>query len=198
MAQLEFLFDFGSPNAYLAHRRLQQMREAYLIDVTYTPILLGGLFKATGNQPPWLAFSEVPPKMNYLQTEMQRYVRRYGLNGFTFNPNFPIITLLLMRGAIAAQERGEFETYFEAGLAAMWENGKKMDDKDTFVDVFNAAGLDGAALLAATQDQSVKDKLIANTNTAVERGVFGIPTFFFNDELYFGKESLREIKEDLS
>lgn len=197
MADLEFIFDFGSPNAYLARRALQQIQERHEISVTYTPVLLGGVFKSTGNQAPWLAFGDIPHKMTYMQAEIQRFIRRYGLTAFQFNPNFPVNTLTLMRAAIAAQREGVFDAYLEAGMKAMWEDGVKMDDPETFAATLSAAGLDGGGLLAASQTPEIKKALVENTAAAVERGVFGIPSFFWRDELYFGKETLREIEEDL-
>jgi len=198
MADLEFLFDFGSPNAYLARRALQQMQERHDISVSYTPILLGGVFKSTGNQAPWLAFGDIPHKMTYMQAEIQRFIRRHGLTQFQFNPNFPINTLTLMRAAIAAQEEGVFDAYLETGMRAMWEDGVNMGDPETFAATLNAAGLDGDGLLSASQTPAIKKALMENTSDAVERGVFGIPSFFWKGELYFGKETLREIESDLA
>ena len=198
MADLEFLFDFGSPNAYLAHRALQKISKRHEFSVSYTPILLGGVFKSTGNQAPWLAFAEIPHKMTYMQAEIQRFIRRHGLTQFQFNPNFPINTLTLMRAAIAAQEEGVFDAYLETGMRAMWEDGVNMGDPDTFAATLNAAGLDGDGLLSASQTPAIKKALMENTSDAVERGVFGIPSFFWKGELYFGKETLREIESDLA
>ena len=191
---VEFVFDFGSPNAYLAYRALAPVLERTGAKLKFLPCLLGGIFKATGNQPPLLAFADVPAKVQYLTTEMTRFAMRHHLTRFEFNPHFPVNTLLLMRGAVAAQHRGEFERYLEIGLAAGWEDGLKMDDPEVFVAAANAAGLDGRALLEATQDPQVKAELAENTAAAVARGAFGIPTFFLDDELFFGKDSLADLE----
>jgi 2-hydroxychromene-2-carboxylate isomerase len=191
---VEFVFDFASPNAYLAYRAIGPVLERTGARLQFLPCLLGGIFKATGNQPPLMAFADVPAKVQYMTTEMTRFAMRHHLTRFEFNPHFPVNTLLLMRGAIAAQRRGEFEAYLEMGLAAMWENGLKMDEPEVFVAAANAAGLDGPALLAETQDPDVKAALAQNTAAAVARGVFGIPTFLVGDELFFGKDSLADLE----
>ena len=191
---VEFIFDFGSPNAYLAHKVLPGILERTGASLVITPCLLGGIFKATNNQPPMLAFGEVKGKMEYERLEMTRFIKKHGLTRFAMNPHFPVNTLLLMRGAVFADMEGFAGTYLEAGLKAMWEDGQKMDDPDVFVSVLTAAGLDGKAILDATQNPDVKAKLAANTDAAVARGVFGIPSFFVGDELFFGKNTLPEIE----
>jgi len=195
---VDFIFDFGSPNAYLSHRVIPEIEVRTGAKFRYVPCLLGGIFKATGNQPPMLASSSVKNKLDYEQLEMQRFIKRHGLSEFRFNPHFPVNTLTLMRGAIAAARVNLFERYIEAGLVAMWERGLKMDDAEVFVDTMNQAGLEGQSLLQATREQSVKDELMANTQTAVERGCFGIPTFFVDDEIYFGKDRLPEVEAALA
>jgi 2-hydroxychromene-2-carboxylate isomerase len=194
---VEFIFDFGSPNAYLAYRPLRAIAARHGATVKLIPCLLGGIFKATGNRAPIIAFGPVKGKMEYERLEMERFIRRHGLTRFRMNPHFPVNTLLAMRGMVATQRRGEEECYVAAVLAAMWEDGEKMDDPDVFVRVLNAAGLDGAAYLAATQDDAVKAKLAANTEAAVARGVFGIPTFFVGDAMFFGKDRLGQVEEEL-
>ena len=146
--QLEFYFDFGSPNAYLTHHALKGVAARTGAEVVYHPVLLGGIFKATGNQPPMMAFSGVKGKLNYERLEFARFIKKHGLSRFAFNSRFPVNTLLLMRGAIAAQRDGSLMPYVEAGLAAMWEEDRDVADPDVFVTVMNGAGLDGAALLA--------------------------------------------------
>lgn len=194
---LDFIFDFGSPNAYLAHKALEGLIARTGVNVRYIPCLLGGIFKATGNQAPMLAFGGVKGKMDYERLEMMRFIQKHGLSQFIFNAHFPVNTLLLMRGAIAAERMGKLAPYIEAGLKAMWEDNKKMDDPEVFVGVLNDAGFDGAALLAATQDPDVKAALASNTEAAVARGVFGIPSFFVGDEMFFGKDRLAQIEEEL-
>ncbi len=191
---LDFIFDFGSPNAYLAYQVLPGILERTGAQLNLIPCLLGGIFKATNNQSPMLAFGGVKGKLEYENLETRRFIQKHGLTKFKMNPHFPVNTLLLMRGAVFAEAQGVAETYTEAGLKAMWEDGQKMDDPEVFVSVLTAAGLDGQAFLAATQDLNVKAKLVANTEAAVARGVFGIPTFFVGEEIFFGKNTLPEIE----
>ena len=191
---LEFIFDFGSPNAYLAYQIMPDVLACTGAKLKVSPCLLGGIFKATSNQPPMVAFGAVKGKLAYERCEMERFVEKYGLTDFSMNPHFPVNTLILMRGAIYADAKCFLPAYLEAGLKAMWEDGQKMDDPDVFVSVLTAAGLDGKAILDATQNPDVKAKLAANTDAAVARGVFGIPSFFVGDELFFGKNTLPEIE----
>lgn len=195
---IDFIFDFGSPNAYLAHKALPGLVARTGASVNYIPCLLGGIFKATGNQSPVMAFGNVKGKLEYDRIEMMRFVKKHGLTKFRMNPHFPVNTLVLMRGAVAAEMRGELAPYIEAGLKAMWEDGLKMDDSAVYVEAMNAAGLDGAGLLEATQDPAVKAKLVANTEAAVARGAFGIPTFYVGDEMFFGKDRLGQVEEEVN
>ena len=192
---VEFIFDFASPNAYLVHKTIDGLVARTGISIEYIPCLLGGLFKSTGNQAPFITFAEVPKKLAYEQLELERYVIRHGLSKYQMNPNFPVNTLLLMRAFIAAKKRGELEQFIEIAFKAMWEDGKKMDDPETFVEVFTDGGLDGQTLLEATQDSEVKREVIDNTQRAADRGAFGIPTFFFGEEMFFGKERLGQLEE---
>jgi 2-hydroxychromene-2-carboxylate isomerase len=195
---MELLFDFGSPNAYLVWQVLPDLAQRHNADLRVAPCLLGGLFKRTGNQAPMLAFAGIKGKLDYEMLETRRFIARHGLARFRMNPHFPVNTLPLMRGLIAARHRGEEAAYIAAGLAAMWEDERKMDDPDTFVAVFAAAGLDGQALLAATQDADIKAELAAATEAAAVRGAFGIPTIWVDGEMYFGKERLAQIEEQLA
>lgn len=194
---IDFIFDFGSPNAYLAWKVMPEIVHRTGATLNMIPCLLGGIFKATGNQSPFQAFGGVKGKMDYERLEMARFIRKHQLTDFRMNPNFPVNTLTLMRGAVAAEMGGVSEAYLAAGFKAMWEDGQKMDDPDVFVSALNAAGLDGAGLLARTQEAEVKAKLVENTNAAVERGVFGIPSFFVGDEMFFGKERLGQMEAEL-
>jgi len=196
--RIEFLFDFASPNAYLVAQVLPELARRHDADVQLVPCLLGGLFRLTGNQAPMLAFAGVKGKLDYDRLEMERFIARHGLTRFRMNPHFPVNTLLLMRGLVAARRMGIEAAYVEAGLAAMWEDGRKMDDPEVFVATLDAAGLDGAAILAATQDAAVKAELVAQTEAAAARGAFGIPTLFVDGEIYFGKERLAQIEEQLA
>ncbi|ATC23613.1 2-hydroxychromene-2-carboxylate isomerase [Caulobacter vibrioides] len=195
---IDFIFDFGSPNAYLSWKLLPDIAARQGAGVRLIPCLLGGIFKATGNQAPMIAFGGIKGKMDYEMLETRRFIAAHGLTAFRFNPHFPVNTLLLMRGMIAAQRLGVAEAYLEAMLKGMWEDGLKLDDPEVFVATANAAGLDGAALLAATGDAEVKAELAANTEAAVARGTFGIPTFFVGDEIFFGKERLGQVEAELA
>jgi len=195
-ATIDFIFDFGSPNAYLAAQVLPGVTTRTGATVNLIPCLLGGIFKATNNRSPMQAFGEVKGKLAYERLETQRFVARHGLNAFRFNPHFPVNTLLIMRGFIAARRTGLADAYFRAVSAAMWEGGEKMDEPEVVQRVLAAAGLSAETLLAATQDPEVKADLVANTEAAVARGVFGIPTFFVGDEMFFGKERLAQVEEE--
>ncbi len=192
---IEFIFDFGSPNAYLSWKVLPALAERTGAGIRIVPCLLGGIFKITGNQAPTLAFGGIKGKMEYERLEMARFIKKHRLDRFRMNPHFPVNTLLLMRGMIAAADLGIERAYIDAGLRAMWEDGQKMDDPAIFVEAMHAYGLDGETIIARTQDQSVKDRLAQNTAAAAERGVFGIPTFFVGDEMFFGKERLGQVEE---
>lgn len=197
MKTVEFIFDFASPNAYLAHRAMAGMLERTGSEVSYNLCLLGGIFRATGNQAPMLAFSPIKGKWEYEQLEFQRFIAKHELADFTMNPHFPVNSLMLMRGAIVAEEEGRLTDYIEAGLHHMWEEPRKMDDPDTYAAAMAESGFDGAALLERTQDPAIKAKLAENTEAAVARGVFGIPTFFVGDEIFFGKDRLGQVEEAL-
>jgi 2-hydroxychromene-2-carboxylate isomerase len=191
----EFLFDFGSPNSYFCHRAIPAIEARTGVRFIYTPILLGGLFKLANNRSPAEAFADIPNKRAYDKLEVDRFVRKHGLAAYRFNPHFPVNTLKIMRGAIAAQVLGCFERYVEAVYVAMWERQRNLADEAEILDVLAAAGIDGPALLAESQDAGVKARLLANTEQAHDRGAFGSPTFFVNSEIYFGKDRLREVEE---
>jgi 2-hydroxychromene-2-carboxylate isomerase len=190
----QFMFDFGSPNAYLAHKVLPAVEARTGRRFEYIPVLLGGVFKATGNRSPMEAFAGIPAKLAYEARERDRFIARHGLTRFAGNPHFPVNTLAIMRGAVAARRLGVFEAYVETVFAAMWEQGRKMDDPAVIAETLAAAGLPAEHLLVLTQDQAVKDELVANTQAAVARGVFGSPSFFVGEELYFGKDRLEEVE----
>jgi 2-hydroxychromene-2-carboxylate isomerase len=194
-ATIEFIFDFASPNAYLAHRAMPPILERTRARLMINPCLLGGIFKATGNVAPAVAFASVKGKVEYEMLELRRFVARHGLDRFRFNPHFPVNTLMLMRGFIVAQEAGSEADYLELGLKGLWEEGLKLDDKDVLARRIDAAGLDAATLLAAARTDRVKLKLADNTAAAVGRGVFGIPTFFVGEDMFFGKERLGQLEE---
>ncbi len=191
---VEFLFDFGSPNAYLAHKVIPAIEARTGARFTYVPVLLGGLFKATGNRSPMEAFAGIPAKLAYEALERDRFVKRHGLTRFAPNPHFPVNTLAIMRGAVAAQTLRVFAPYVEAVFAAMWEEGRKMDDPGVIAQALAAAKLPAERLMALAQERAIKDELVANTSGAVERGVFGSPSFLVGDALYFGKDRLDDVE----
>jgi|TARA_B110000305_G_C19449461_1_gene646944 2-hydroxychromene-2-carboxylate isomerase len=193
MKKIDFYFDFASPNGYLSLKALKKYQGEIGFDINYIPVLLGGIFKLTNNQPPMIAFGEVKGKLEYENLEMKRFIEFHSLNNFKMNPHFPVITLKLMRGALAAEQEGFLEEYITKMSVEMWENEKKMDDLEVIQTAFNDAGFDSEKLLNLMENQEIKDKLIANSSAASERGVFGIPTFFVDDEMYFGKNTIEEI-----
>jgi 2-hydroxychromene-2-carboxylate isomerase len=193
-----FYFDFGSPNAYLAHKVIPAIEARTGVKFSYVPALLGGIFKATGNRSPAEAYAGIPLKLAYERKETERFVRRHGIADYAHNPHFPVNTLLIMRGAVAAQRLGVFEAYVDAVYRAMWVDGLKMDDPAVVKTTLQAAGLPAERLLELTQDAEVKAALIANTEDAVAHGVFGSPSFRVGDELFFGKDRLREIEEEIA
>ncbi|MEO8811639.1 MAG: 2-hydroxychromene-2-carboxylate isomerase [Caulobacteraceae bacterium] len=197
MAAAQFLFDFGSPNAYLAHKVIPGIEARTGARFERIPVLLGGVFKATGNRSPMEAYAGVAGKLAYEALETRRFVARHGLSRFAANPHFPVNTLSIMRGAVAAGRLGVFDAYLEAVFAAMWEAGRKMDDPAELAAVLDAAGLPREDLLALMQDREVKEGLIANTGVAVARGVFGLPTFFVGEEMFFGKDRLGAVEEEI-
>jgi 2-hydroxychromene-2-carboxylate isomerase len=197
MVQVQFYFDFGSPNAYLSHKVIPGIEARTGAAFTYVPVLLGGIFKLTGNQSPAMAFAGIRNKLAYDQREMQRFVARHGLTRFRMNPHFPVNTLQLMRGAVAAQQASVFAPYVDAVYAAMWEQGLKMDDPAVFRQALADAGLPADELLALIQTDPVKGRLLSNTEAAVEAGAFGSPTFLIGSELFFGKDRLREVEEEI-
>jgi 2-hydroxychromene-2-carboxylate isomerase len=194
---LELIFDFGSPNAYLSMKALPELLDRTGADLVITPCLLGGIFKATGNKAPMIQYADAPAKLAYENLEMRRFIEKHGLTKFRLNPHFPVNTLTIMRGAIGADDEGVLDDYIDAVNRAMWEDGLKMDDPEVIATFLSANGFDGPALLARTQEPEIKAKLVANTEAAVARGVFGIPTFFVGDAMFFGKDRLGQVEEAL-
>jgi 2-hydroxychromene-2-carboxylate isomerase len=194
----QFLFDFGSPNAYLSHEAIPAIEQRIGVKFEYVPVLLGGIFKATNNKSPAETLAGVKNKREFHALETARFVKRYGVKPYAWNPSFPVNTLHLMRAAIAAQFEGVFPKYVDAAFHHMWNEPKKMDDPETAIKALTASGLDGAKLFARAQEPDVKAKLIENTQAAVERGAFGSPTFFVGTEMFFGKEQLRDVEEMVS
>jgi 2-hydroxychromene-2-carboxylate isomerase len=191
----QFLFDVGSPNAFLSHEAIPAIERRIGVRFDYVPVLLGGIFKATNNRSPAESLAGIKNKPEFHAVETARFLERYKVQPYVWNPFFPVNTLNLMRAAVAAQVEGVFEAYVEAAFHHMWREPKKMDDPEVALAAFNASGLDAAKLFARAQEPEVKAKLIANTQSAVERGAFGSPTFFVGDEMFFGKEQLRDVEE---
>lgn len=189
---IEFLFDFGSPATYLAHTQMPRLAADTGARVDYVPMLLGGVFKATGNQSPMA----VPAKGRWMGRDLARWAGRYGVP-FAFNPHFPVNTLTLMRGAVAVQARqpGRFMPYVDAVFRAMWVEPVDLGDPAVLASTLQAAGFDPHELLAMVGDAEVKARLIANTEAAVARGVFGAPTFFVGSEMFFGQDRLDFVRE---
>ena len=194
----QFMFDFGSPNAFLSHEAIPAIEQRTGVKFEYVPILLGGIFKATNNKSPAESLAGIRNKREFHALETERFVKRFQVKPYTWNPFFPVNTLNLMRAAVAAQLEGVFEKYVDAAFHHMWGEPRKMDDPEVALKAFAASGLDAAKLFARAQEPEVKAKLIENTQAAVDRGAFGSPTFFVGKEMFFGKEQLREVEELVS
>jgi 2-hydroxychromene-2-carboxylate isomerase len=196
MSAIEFHFDFGSPNAYLAHQVIPEIEQRIGAKFRYVPILLGGVFKATNNRSPAEAFRDIHNKRAFHELETRRFLARHGITGFRRNPFFPVNTLTIMRGAVAAQHEGCFERYVEVVFHHMWSEPKKMDEPEIIRAVLDENGFDAKHLLERTQSPDVKQELMRNTEVSVARGTFGSPTFFVGDEIFFGKDQLRDVEEE--
>ena len=195
--EVEFLFDFGSPNAYLAHRVIPDIERRTGVKFEYIPILLGGVFKLTNNKSPAETLVGIKNKPEFTRLEMQRFIRKHKIAEFRQNPFFPVVTTMLMRGAVVAQIDGTFAPYLKAAYHHMWEEPKKMDEPGVMRDALLSSGLDADRIMARIQDADVKNKLIENTQRAVDRGAFGSPTFFVGDEIFYGKDQLRDVEEEI-
>ena len=195
MKKVEFHFDFGSPNAYLSHLVIPAIEQRTGSKFQYVPILLGGVFKLTNNRSPAESLAGIRNKPQYERLETARFIRRHGITKFQSNPFFPVNTLMIMRGAIAARAMGIFERYVDEMYRHMWAEPKKMDDPNIVRGVLDAAGFDSARWFELIQSAPVKDELLRNTERSVERGTFGSPTFFVDGEIFFGKDRLREVEE---
>ena len=196
-ASVEFHFDFGSPNAYLAHLAIPSVEARTGVKFRYVPVLLGGVFKATNNVSPAVSLRGIRNKPEYQRLETERFLRRYDVPAYVPNPHFPVNSLTIMRGAIVAEREGFFERYVDEVYEHMWAKQKKMDDPAVIAQALDESGLPADRILACVQDPAVKQQLIDNTQSAVERGVFGSPSFFVGDELYFGKDKLRDVEEEV-
>jgi 2-hydroxychromene-2-carboxylate isomerase len=195
MTKVEFHFDFGSPNAYLSHLVIPEIEQRTGVKVAYVPILLGGIFKLTNNRSPAESLVGIKNKPAYERLETTRFLRRHGITRFHPNPFFPVNTLMLMRGAIAAQSLGVFERYVDEMYRHMWAEPKKMDDSQVLHAALEESGLDSARFFELVQTPEIKEQLLQNTRQSVERGAFGSPTFFVDGEIFFGKDRLRDVEE---
>lgn len=194
---VELIFDFVSPNAYLMWQPLRELAARQGAEITITPAFLGGMHKLTGNAPPFVRDAEVKGKNAYAMLEMQRFIARHGLTRFRMNPAFPFNSVNLLR-MLVSLEGAERIRLIEALLPAIWEQALDVSDAAAVAAVLSAAGFDAASLAAAAQDPAIKQALIDNTERAVERGTFGIPTVFVGPEMFFGKERLGQIEDLLA
>ena len=194
--KVDFIFDFASPNAYFCHRVIPEIEKRTGATFNYVPCLLGGIFKITNNQAPMMAFNGITNKLEYQNIEIQRFIQKHDLKNFTMNSFFPVMTLQLQRGAIAAKSLNVFDDYIEAIFKGMWEMSLNLADQEILIELLaTETQIDIPNLIEKMQTQEIKDQLIQNTSSAVERGAFGIPTFFVDDEIFFGKDSLGDLED---
>ncbi|MCZ6503966.1 MAG: 2-hydroxychromene-2-carboxylate isomerase [Gammaproteobacteria bacterium] len=196
--KIEFHFDFGSPNAYLSHLVLKGIEQRTGEKIQYVPVLLGGVFKATGNASPAVTLAGVKNKGEYQGIETARFLKKHGITCYNRNPFFPVNTLQIMRGAIFAQGQGYFQQYVDEVYHHMWSEPKKMDEVDIIKSALESSGLPGDEIVAGTQDPAVKQALIGNTERSVEMGSFGSPTFYVENEIFFGKDKLVDVEEEIN
>jgi len=189
---VEFLFDFGSPTSYLAYKQLPKIASRHGARIVWTPILLGAVFKATGNTSPAM----IPSKARYMNADLARFAKRYNVV-LNFNTHFPVNTLSLMRGAVAYQPTSQFDIYVNAIFDAMWAHPRNLNDPGEVAHVLHDIGLRPEEFMARIEQVDVKEKLKANTEAAIARGVFGAPTFFVNGEMFFGQDRLDFVEEAL-
>jgi 2-hydroxychromene-2-carboxylate isomerase len=198
MPKVEFLFDFGSPNAYLSHLVIPAIEKRQGVTFDYVPVLLGGNFKLTNNRSPAESNADIRNKPEYQNLETERFIRRHGITRYKMNPHFPVNTLAIMRGAVAARKLGIFERYVDEVYRHMWAEPRKLDDPAILRAALLESNLPADRLFELVQTQEVKDELTAETRRAVERGTFGSPTFFVDGEIYFGKDRLRDVEEAIA
>jgi 2-hydroxychromene-2-carboxylate isomerase len=198
MAKVEFHFDFGSPNAYLSHLVIPEIEKRTGVKFKYVPVLLGGVFKATNNRSPAESLRGIKNKPEYERLETQRFIRRHGITRYTPNPFFPVNTLTIMRGAIAAETIGVFARYVDEIYRHMWADPKKLDDPEVLRAALEESGFNSKQFLELVQRQDIKDRLLENTQKSVERGTFGSPTFYVDEEIFFGKDRLRDVEEEIT
>ena len=195
---VQFLFDFGSPNAYLCHKVIPEIEARTGVRFEYVPVLLGGLFKLANNRSPMEAFAGIPNKLAYDKLEMKRFISKHKLDLFRFNPHFPVNTLAIMRGAVAAKQLGMYEPYVNAISAGMWEECLNLSDPTVIHATLAKSSINAELVLQAIQSAEVKSTLLDNTQKAFDRGAFGSPTFFVGQEIFFGKDRLRDVEEAIT
>ena len=195
MAKVEFHFDLGSPNAYLSHLVIPEIEKRTGVRFEYVPILPGGVFKLTNNRSPAESLRGIRNKPEYERLETRRFIQRYGITRYQPNPYFPVNTLRMMRGTIAAQSLGVFERYVDEMFRNMWAEPKKMDDPRVWRAALDESGLPTERILELIETPKVKEQLLEHTQRSVERGTFGAPTFYVGDEIFYGKDRLREVEE---
>ena len=193
--KVDFIFDVASPNMYFCHKLIPDFKERTGVEFEYIPCLLGGIMKLSGNQPPFVAFAEIPNKNKYQLIEIERFIKQHQLKEFKFNSNFPMNTVQIQRGALVAIQLGIFDEYLEIILEAMWEKNLNLADIDIFQSTLSENNIDAVSIMEIITSQDCKDKLIANTTDAVNRGAFGVPTFFFENQIFFGKDHLHQLEE---
>jgi len=196
--KFEFLFDVGAPNAYLVHKILPEFCAVHDADAVYQPVLLGKIFKATGNRAPMLRYADAPAKLTYEQLEFMRFIRKHHIDAFRMNPNFPVNSQLAMRVICATQDSNDFAPAIDIMMRGMWEDGLDLAQPQIVEDLLSQKNLDGKSLVAKTDDDVVKLRLIEQTEAAIKRGVFGVPAFFVGEELFWGKERLGQVAEALA
>ena len=195
--QVDFLFDFSSPNAYLAHKMIPGIEQRTGVQFTYVPCLLGGIFRSTGNQSPMETNAHVANKIAYDKMELARFIAKNDVTDFRFNPHFQLRTVFLMRAATTFDNQSALRAYADAGMKMAWEDEVNINDTQITIAALNKAGFDGPALFAQSQEDSVKAHLFANTDAAIARGAFGMPTFYVDDEMFFGKDRIRDVEEEI-
>lgn len=197
ISTVDFIFDFASPNAYLCHKVIPSIEAKTGVTFNYIHCLLGGIFKITNNQAPMISFANIQNKLEYESLEMQRFIDKYALLKFTMNSNFPITTVTLQRGGLVAEEQGCGAAYRDLMLKGMWEEDANLGDLEVFSDYVKQLGLNPEQTLEKLSSPAIKQLLIDNTSMAVERGAFGVPTFYAGSEMFFGKERLSQLEEFL-
>jgi 2-hydroxychromene-2-carboxylate isomerase len=190
--RIEFFFDYASTYSYLAHREIERLAASKGAELVFRPMVLGFVFKATGNSMP----ASVPAKATYMGHDVQRWARHYGLP-FRMPSAFPVNTIRALRTAVAALEEGTFPAYHHAVMEAYWANNRDIGDLETLAAVVREAGLEGDRLVARAEEPAIKEGLKANTDDAIGRGVFGAPTFFVGDRMFWGNDRLHFVAEAL-